>query len=58
MGREKEEIMNIIFADRSRRAKADWQKVTFFFVLALLGTNMLHFNALGLDIWDTVLALL
>lgn len=57
MGREKEEIMNIIFTDRSRRAKADWQKVTFF-VLALLGTNMLHFNALGLDIWDTVLALL
>jgi hypothetical protein len=50
--------MNIIFTDRGRRTKVDRQKVTFFVFLALLRTNMLHFNALGLDIWDTILALL
>lgn len=53
---EEEEIMNI-FTDRSRRTKTDRQKNDFLFLI-LLGTNILHLNALGLDIWDTVPALL
>jgi hypothetical protein len=29
-----------------------------FCILILLGTNMLHLNALGLNIWDAIFALL
>lgn len=54
--RKKEEIMNIIFADRSRRKKGRQAKKRLFWILILLGTNMFHLNALGLDIWDTILA--